>query len=83
MPACVWEQFSFRPLKATWSTFADFEFHGCRAVLHGLVGEHTEPTQSHCLSDADGLRASEIKHPVQNINGKGGLSHAARFRPRA
>jgi hypothetical protein len=36
-----------------------------------------------CLSDADGLRASKIKHVVQGLNGNGNLSGAAVFRPRA
>jgi acetyl-CoA acetyltransferase len=65
--------------------FANTPAHelGAVAVLQGLVGEHTKPTQSLCLSNTDGLRASEFKHAVQDMNGNGDPSRAAGFRPRA
>jgi hypothetical protein len=53
------------------------------AVLHGSVGGRTEPTPSLCLSDADGLRASELKHPVQGMNCNGDLGSATPVGPRA
>src|SRR5215213_3527072 len=52
------------------------------AVLHGLVGGRTEPTPSLCLSDADGLRASKLKHAVQGMNCNGDLSSATALGPR-
>ena len=42
-----------------------------------------EPTPCLCLGDADGLRASKLKHPVQGMNCDGDLGRAAVFRPRA
>ena len=72
----------------------DREFPGCArrpvaqpeaqqgAVLHGSVGERTEPTPSLCLSDADGLRASKLKHAVQGLNCDGDLRRATLVRPR-
>ena len=53
------------------------------AVLHGSLGGRTESTPSLCLSDADGLRASEFKHPVQGLNGDGDLSATTSVGPRA
>jgi hypothetical protein len=50
--------------------------------LHGSVGEQTETTSCLCSSDADGLRASEIKHPVQGLNCNGDLSSATSVGPR-
>jgi hypothetical protein len=52
----------------------------CTAVLHGSVRGHTEPTLSLCLSDADGLRASKLKHAVQGSNGDGHLRRATAVR---
>jgi hypothetical protein len=57
-------------------------FDGGRTVLHGSVGEQTETTSCLCSSDADGLRASEIKHPVQGLNCNGDLSAATSVGPR-
>ena len=42
-----------------------------------------EPAPSLCLSDADGLRASKLEHPVQGTDGDGRLGSAASVRPRA
>ena len=42
-----------------------------------------EPAPSLCLSDAEGLRASKLEHPVQDIDGDGRLGSAALVRPRA
>jgi hypothetical protein len=53
------------------------------AVLHGSVGGRTEPTPSLCLSDAGGLRASNLKHAVQGMNCNGDLSSATSVGPRA
>ena len=50
------------------------------AVLHGSAGGRTEPTPSLCLSDADGLRASKLKHAVQGMNGDGDLRRATSVR---
>jgi PAS domain S-box-containing protein len=49
-------------------------------VLHGSVGGRTEPGPSLCLSDADGLWASKLKHAVQGSNGDGNLSLATAVR---
>jgi hypothetical protein len=51
-------------------------------VLHGSVGDKTEPTRCLCSSDADGLRASEIEHPVQGLNCNGDLSSTTSVGPR-
>jgi hypothetical protein len=51
------------------------------AVLHGSVGGRTEPTPSLCLSDTDGLRASKLKHAVQDIDSDGDLGCATPIRP--
>ena len=50
------------------------------AALHRSVGGRTEPTPSHCLSDADGLRASKLKHAVQGLNGDSDLRRATSVR---
>ena len=70
----------FGKLKPTMSFLA---FDLSMAVLHGSVGERTEPTPCLCLSDADGLRASKLKHAVQGMNGDGDLRRATPIRPRA
>jgi hypothetical protein len=57
------------------------DFGRPRAVLHGSAGNRTEPAPSLCLSDADGLRASELKHAVQSMNCDGDLSSATPIRP--
>jgi uncharacterized BrkB/YihY/UPF0761 family membrane protein len=51
------------------------------AVLHGSVGGRTEPAPRLCLSNADGLRASKLKHAVQGSNGDGHLRQATPIRP--
>jgi hypothetical protein len=51
------------------------------AVLHGSIGGRTEPTPSLCLSDADGLRAPELKHPVQGMDCNGDLGSATLVGP--
>src|SRR4051812_42721976 len=43
------------------------------AVLHGPIGEGTEPIPHLWLSDADGPRASKLEHTVQSMNGDGDL----------
>jgi hypothetical protein len=52
-------------------------------LLHGSVGDRTEPVQCLCLSDADGLRASKLEHAVQSVDADGDLGRAAGFSPRA
>ena len=53
-----------------------------RGCVARSVGGRTEPTPSHCLSDADGLRASKLKHAVQGLNGDSDLRRATPVRPR-
>jgi cation transport regulator ChaC len=50
-------------------------------VLHGWVGERTFPTPCFGLGNADGLRASKLKHAVQGMNGDGDLRPAPLVRP--
>ncbi len=53
------------------------------AVLHGSAGNRTESAPSLRLSDADGLRASKLKHAVEGTNCDGDLSCATPIRPQA
>ena len=41
------------------------------------------PTHALSLGNADGLRSSKLKHPVQRMNSDGGFRHATLVRPRA
>ena len=50
-------------------------------MLHGSTGGRTEPILNHCLSDADGLRASKLEHAVQGLNGDSDLGRATPVRP--
>jgi hypothetical protein len=50
-------------------------------VLHGSAGERTEPTAYLCLSGADGLWASKLKHAVEGMNCDGDLGRATLVRP--
>ena len=53
------------------------------ALLHGSDCARIECIRSPNSSDADGLRASKLKHAVQGMNGDGDFRGAAVFRPRA
>ena len=57
-------------------------FDGGGTVLHGSVGEQTETTSCLCSSDADGLRASKLKHAVQGMNCDGDFGRATPVGPR-
>ena len=41
------------------------------------------PPNAFSLGDANGLRVSKLKHPVQGVNGDGDLCPATLIRPRA
>jgi hypothetical protein len=52
-------------------------------VLHGSAGDCAEAAPSLCSGDADGLRASNFKHPVEGMNCDVDLGPAPGFRPGA
>jgi hypothetical protein len=59
--------------------------HSCNARLcctDRLVSA-LSPPHGFRLGDADGLRASELKHAIEGMNGDGDLGRAAGFSPRA
>jgi TolB-like protein len=51
-------------------------------VLHGSVGERTEPTRACRLGDTDAFRASKLKLPIQGMNCNGNFSRATPIRSR-
>jgi hypothetical protein len=73
----------FHRLEAARRTDHAFECTVIRLCCPDWLVGRTEPSASLSLSDADGFRASKLKHAVQGMNSDGDLCRATPGRPRA
>jgi hypothetical protein len=55
----------------------------CMALLHGSMGGSRNPQPRLGSSDADGVRASQLQHPVQDMNGDADLGRPTLILARA